>query len=108
MAEITWLGDADRSVDEIDQYGHHFVKGKPTKVSDDDPFMHKFKNMGVFSVGKGKAETVEPEDDEETAKLKETLDERNIKFRANATKESLQKLVDEDDERMKAALAAQG
>lgn len=67
MAEVTWLGDADPTVQSIEQYGHTFVKGVPTSVPDKDPKMAKFKAMSVFHVkgdDKGAPEPV-PSDEPE-------------------------------------------
>lgn len=87
MAEVTWLGDEDPSVQIIEQYGHKFVKGVPTKVGDNDPNLRKFRAMTVFSLDK-KAEAVaseepvpvDPETGTELAAVKAALDERGIKY----------------------------
>lgn len=97
MADVTWLGDDDASVQIIEQYGHTFVKGEPTKVDDNDANMGKFKRMeSVFHVGKGKADVVksdEPEIDDEAgselAAVKAELTARHIKFDGRAKIETL-------------------
>lgn len=108
MPAVTWLGDADGSVDEITMYGHTFVRGKATNVPDDDPYLGKLKAAtGAFHTGSGKADVVDEEDSDAVATLKEDLDYRNVKYRANASEESLRKLLAEDDaEKAKAAQAA--
>ena len=88
MAEVTWLGDEDPSAQSIEQYGHKFVKGVPTKVSDNDPKMAKFRSMtSVFSVGKkGEAveskepEPVDPDAGTELAAVRKDLDELGVKY----------------------------
>lgn len=108
MASVTWLGDADGSIDEITMYGHTFVKGKATTVPDDDPYLKRLKAAtGAFSSGKDKADLVDEEDSSEVADLKEKLDYRNVKYRANASEDSLRKLLADDDaEKAKAAQLA--
>ena len=108
MADVTWLGDADPTVDQITMYGHTFVKGKPTSIPNDDPYLGKLKGAtNAFSTGKAKPDLVDEEDTPELAELKAELDRRNIKYRANASEESLWKALAEDD-KAKAAVKANG
>jgi hypothetical protein len=108
MTDFTWLGDAQPDLDSITMYGHVFVKGKPTSVPDTDPFHGKLAGAtNAFSAGKAKAELVDEDDTQEVADLKAELDVRNVKYRANASADSLYKLLqkDEDDKAEAAKLA---
>lgn len=96
MAEVTWLGDEDPSVQQITQYGHTFVKGVSTTVPDKDPKMGKFKAMSMFSVGKGgdvveseEPERPDPDDGSELAAVRKDLDELGVKYHPNAKLETL-------------------
>lgn len=91
MVAVTWLGDADPSVQHITQYGYDFVKGEPTAVPFQEPFMRKFKAMSVFSVGKDGdvVESEEPESPDvdegtEIAAVRKDLDELGVKYHPNA------------------------
>ena len=110
MTDFVWLGDADPSIDSITMYGHVFVKGKPTSVPDTDPFHDKLKGAtNAFAAGKGKADIVQEDDSQEVADLKAELDLRNVKYRANASADSLFKLLAQDEaEKAKAAEQARG
>lgn len=107
MAEVTWLGDEDPAAQTITMFGHEFVRGEPTTVPDKDPYMAKLKANQLFSFGKAKADLVDPDDTQEVADLKAELDVRNVKYRANASADSLYKLLqkDEDDKAETAKLA---
>jgi hypothetical protein len=92
MADVTWLGDEDPSVQSITMYGHSFVKGEPTTVPDRDSFMGKFKGNAFFSVGKGgdvvasdEPESADPDDGTEIAAVRKDLDELGVSYRANAS-----------------------
>lgn len=50
MADVTWLGDEDPSVQSIEQHGYTFDKGVPTAVPDKDKAMAKFKGNAFFEV----------------------------------------------------------
>lgn len=96
MAEITWLGDADPSVQTIEQFGVTFVKGEPTKVPNNHPQIEKLKGNQTFSVGKSKAEVVdsdepepEEEDGTELAAVRTELTARGIRFSHNAKLDTL-------------------
>ncbi len=106
MAEVTWLGDADPSVQQIEQYGHNFVKGVPTTVPDKDPKLGKFKAMSVFHVkgdDKGTPEPVpsdepeapDPEAGTEIGTLKEQLRQLGHPARGNPSVETLRKQLAE-------------
>lgn len=97
MAEVTWLGDEDPAAHTITMFGHEFVKGKATTVPDTDPYMGKLKGNAFFSFGKGKPDLVDPDDTQEVADLKAELDLRNVKYRANASADSLYKLLEKDE-----------
>jgi len=90
MADVTWLGDEDPSVQAITMYGHAFVKGVPTSVPDKDPRMGKFKGNAFFSVGKSgevvdsdEPDAPDPDDGTEIAAIRKDLDELGIKYRPN-------------------------
>ena len=76
--QVTWLGDDDRSVESITQYGHRFVRGEPTEVAGDTS---KFAGNPFFEVGK----RGEGEEDA----IKRQLDARSVPYRANASADSL-------------------
>lgn len=106
MAEVTWLGDADPSVQQIEQFGHSFVKGVPTTVPDKDPFMRKLKAMNVFHVkgdDKGSPEPVpsdepeapDPEAGTEIGALKAQLRELGHPPKGNPGVETLRKQLAE-------------
>lgn len=100
MAEITWLGDEDPSVQQIEQYGHTFVKGVPTSVPDKDPNLGQFKDNRFFHVkgdDKGKPETVEsveppapdPDAGTELAAARLALEQAGLKWHHKSSVESL-------------------
>lgn len=102
MAEVTWLGDADPSVQVIEQYGHTFVKGVPTSVPDKDERMGKFKAMSVFHVkgeDKGAPEPVEavepepvdPDAGTELAALRAEVEKAGGKWHHKSSAETLRK-----------------
>lgn len=106
MSEVTWLGDADPSVQQIEQFGHTFVKGVPTSVPDKDPFMGKFMAMNVFHVkgdDKGAAEPVasvepvppDPEAGTEVGTLKAELRRLGHPPKGNPSVETLRKQLAE-------------
>lgn len=97
MAEVTWLGDEDPSVQQIDQFGYTFVKGVATKV---DGNIEKFKGNAFFSVGKKgdvveskEPEPVDPEQGTEREALKAALDKAHIKYDGRAKDETLRELL---------------
>lgn len=97
MADVTWLGDADPSVQMITMYDHTFVKGVPTSVPDKDPRMGKFKGNALFSVGEA-AEAVadeDPDKDAEIAQVRADLDELGVKYRPNTGLDKLREKLAE-------------
>ncbi len=114
MAEVTWLGDEDPSVQSIEQYGHTFVKGVPTDVPDKDPKLFKFKDNGLFHVkgdDKAKPEPVvakepEPSDPDagtELAGARLALENAGQKWHHKSSLETLRRQLAE----AQAALAKQ-
>lgn len=47
--KITWLGDEDKSVESIEQFGHAFTRGKPTDVDATDAIVKKLEGNPKFS-----------------------------------------------------------
>lgn len=88
MAQVTWLGDEDLAAQQITQYGHVFVKGEPTEVPDNDPYMYKFKAMHVFSVEMSGADVAD-----EKAAIKAALDAAGIEYDGRAKIETLRALL---------------
>ncbi len=106
MAQVTWLGDEDPSVQSIQQYGHTFVKGEPTAVPDKHPQMEKFKGNAFFHVkgdDKGKADPVESKEPEapdpdagtELAAARQALTEAGQKWHHKSSLETLRKQLAE-------------
>lgn len=106
MAEVTWLGDDDPSVQSIEQFGHTFVKGVPATVPDKDPFMRKLKAMNVFHVkgdDKGAPEPVassepeapDPDAGTELAALRLSIEQAGGKWHHKSSAESLRKQLAE-------------
>lgn len=106
MAEVTWLGDADPSVQQITQYGHTFVKGEPTTVPDKDSKLGKFKGNAFFHVkgdDKGKPEPVEsaepeapdPDAGTELAAARLAVEQAGLKWHHKSSVESLRKQLAE-------------
>lgn len=98
MPNITWLGDEDPSVQQIEQFGYTFVKGVPTSVDAKDANLQTFKENAFFSVEKNaepiasdEPETADPEDGTEIGAVKADLDSLGVKYRANASNDSLRK-----------------
>jgi hypothetical protein len=48
MAKVTWVGDADESVEAINQFGYSFTKGKPTTI--DAKHKAKFEGNPFFKI----------------------------------------------------------
>ncbi len=106
MAEVTWLGDEDPSVQSIEQYGHRFVKGVPTSVPDKDSKMFKFRGSSVFHV-KGddkekpepvaarEPEPVDPDAGTELAAARVALENAGQKWHHKSSLESLRKQLAE-------------
>lgn len=102
MAGVMWLGDDDPSVQQIDQFGYTFVKGVPTDVDAKDANLDAFKDNAFFSVEKSAEPIVstepapaDPDKGTEIAAVKADLDTLGVKYRANASIESLrQQLAD--------------
>jgi hypothetical protein len=99
MAEVavTWLGDEDPSVQSINQYGHVFVKGIPTKVPEKGASMGKFKGNAYFTVGNEKGEVVasaepdpvDPDAGTEKAALRTALDALGVEWDGRESAETL-------------------
>ena len=91
MKQVTWLGDDDTSVRQITQFGHTFVVGVSTDVETDSTHMLAFENNPYFSVEGDD----EPDTDQEgeVATVKAELDAYGVKYRSNASLESLRKLL---------------
>jgi len=47
--KITWLGDDDKTVEAIEQFGHTFIMGEPTDVDASDAIVEKLKGNPKFS-----------------------------------------------------------
>lgn len=106
MAEVTWLGDEDPSVQSIEQYGHTMVKGVPTNIPDKDPRFGKFKDNAFFHVkgdDKGKPEPVEskepdapdPDAGTELAAARLAVEQAGLKWHHKSSVESLRKQLAE-------------
>lgn len=89
---VTWLGDADPSVQTITDGGVSFVKGKPEKVPADHNWMAKFSENPHFSVDDD-AEVEDAGEEAETEAVKAELDKRGVKYRSNASLSSLRTLL---------------
>lgn len=100
--KATWLGDGDPSSQLITEGGIRFIKGEPTDVPADHtfngmPWAGTIKTNPTFSIGDDE-EPVDAGEEEEVAAAKAELDTRGIKYRANASLESLRHLLAEKAE----------
>lgn len=100
MAKVTWLGDEDPSVQMIQQNGFTFVKDVPTDVPAKDKSLDMFNGNAFFSVDEKadavpavEPDPVDPEQGTEIAALKAELDAKGVVYRANASLDSLRKLL---------------
>lgn len=83
---VTWLGDEDPSVQVIEQYGHTFVKGEPTKVDAKDEALKKLEGNRFFSTKKAdpvksaEPEPVDPDKGTEIEAVRKELDALGIEY----------------------------
>ena len=95
MAEVTWLGDEDPQAQVIEQFGHTFVKGEPTKIDDKDAAVSKLKGNQFFSFKKAdpvdSKEPVQKDPDEgtELAAVRKELDGLGVKYDGRSTLDTL-------------------
>lgn len=101
---VTWLGDADPHMQIITEAGVEFIKGRPVKVPADHQFggidwAPMFKGNPMFSVDEDAdevdADEVDAGEAAEIEATKQLLDEKGVKYRANASLDSLRKLLDD-------------
>lgn len=93
----TWLGDGDPQSQVIHIGGVRFIKGEPTPVPEDVsvngvPFAGVIKGNPTFSIGADE-EPVDAGEDAEKAAVMADLDAAGVRYRANASLESLRKLL---------------
>lgn len=91
-----WLGDEDPQAQILTIGGVRFIKGEPTAVPGDlqvngVPFADIIKGNPMFDCDGGEPEVVEAEDEE--VSIKRLLDEAGVKYRQNASLESLRDLL---------------
>jgi len=96
---VTWLGDEDPYRQIVTEAGIDFVKGQVVKVAADHKFGErlwspKFKANPMFAVDEV-ADEVDAGEEAEIAATKELLDGKGVKYRANASLDTLRKLLDE-------------
>jgi len=84
---VTWLGDEDPSQQVIEQYGHTFVKGEPTPIDDNGPYVAKLRANGFFSFGKDAdliesdaPQPIDPDSGTEIAAVRAELDGLGVKY----------------------------
>lgn len=88
-----WLGDEDPHSQIVTEAGLRFIKGEPTSVPADLEFngmkwADNIRNNPTFSI-EDDEDPVDAGEEAEIAELKETLDGLGVKYRANASLESL-------------------
>lgn len=107
MAEVTWLGDEDPQAQVIEQFGHTFIKGEPTKIDDKDAAVAKLKGNQFFSFKKAKpveAKGPEPKNPVEGTELdavRKELDQRGISYTETATVATLRGKLAADEAKQK-------
>lgn len=94
----TWLGDGDPTAQMITEGGIRFIKGEAVKVPEDVSFngiawANAFKGNPTFATQDDPDEPVDAGEDAEREELTKQLDAAGIKYRANATLESLRGLL---------------
>ncbi len=94
-----WLGDGDPNSQIINLFGVEFIKGRPSKVPAnlfvngvDAWFL--IRENPLFAIEDEDADLNEAPEDEELAGLQKSLDDLGVKYRANASKDSLRALLD--------------
>lgn len=98
---VTWLGDSDPSMQAIVEGGIAFVKGQPVKVPADHafnglPWADKLKGNPTFAVDE-EADPVDAGEEDERDAIKQTLADKGVKFRENASLESLRKMLADNE-----------
>lgn len=87
-----WLGDGDPFAQSVAMGDLMFVKGEMVDVPAAHPFALRIMDNPTFSVDASEDPVVTNEEDEEKA-IKELLDEKGISYRANASLNTLRKLL---------------
>jgi len=93
-----WLGDGDPQAQMVTLGGIRFIKGESVKVPADlkvngVDFADTIRNNPTFECDGGEPDVVETSEEDEIAATKELLDGAGIKYRANASLDSLRALL---------------
>jgi len=97
-----WLGDGDPQAQIITIGDLEFIKGRPTKVPADlkvngIDFADTIRSNPAFDCDGGEPDLVEAPEDDEVAALKTQLDRAGVKYRANASADTLRGLLPKHD-----------
>jgi hypothetical protein len=96
--KATWLGDGDPAAQSITEGGITFVKGEAVSVPEDLRFnaiswAERIRDNPAFSIGNDDGDVVVADEEAEKQALRDQLDGLGVKYRPNASLESLRGLL---------------